>query len=162
MRAVLFSAVYWAASVVIIIILIIIIIIIILLVFPRMGAGRDAYSVFVRKCEGKRTFGSPRLWWQDNIEMYFTEIIWEAWDGLMRLRIVSNWRPFVKAVKNIRIPWNEGISCLPEELLWFQALATVEMRSSLFWYFTRRRLVISYRCFGAIYGTVMLSRNVGS
>jgi len=34
-----------------------------------MGDRRDVYRVLVGKPEGKRSFGSPRRRWEDNIKM---------------------------------------------------------------------------------------------
>jgi hypothetical protein len=35
----------------------------------RMGEGRGAYRVLVRRPEGKRPLGRPRRRWEDNIKM---------------------------------------------------------------------------------------------
>jgi hypothetical protein len=38
-----------------------------------LGEKRNAYSVFVRKPEGKKTLGRLRRRWDDNIKMDLTE-----------------------------------------------------------------------------------------
>jgi hypothetical protein len=43
------------------------------------GGKRNAYSILVRKPEGKRLLGRPRRRWVDNIEIDLRE---ESWDGL--------------------------------------------------------------------------------
>jgi len=39
---------------------------------------------------GRRLHGRPRKRWDDNIKMSIQEICWEAWTGLMRLRLWTN------------------------------------------------------------------------
>jgi hypothetical protein len=52
-----------------------------------MGKERCAYRVLVGRPEGRRTFGRPRLRWEDNINMDLQEVGWGAWTGLVWLRI---------------------------------------------------------------------------
>ena len=52
-----------------------------------MGDRRGIYRVLVGKPEGKRPFGRPRFRWEDKINMDLQEVGWEAWTGLMWLRI---------------------------------------------------------------------------
>ena len=52
-----------------------------------MQDRRDAYRVLVEKPEGKRPFGRHRCRWEDKINMDLQEVGWEAWTGLMWLRI---------------------------------------------------------------------------
>ena len=40
----------------------------------RMVERRGAYRAFVRKHEGKRPLGRPRLLWEDNIKMDLQEV----------------------------------------------------------------------------------------
>ena len=49
---------------------------------PRMGEGRGAYRVLVRKAEGKRSIGNPRGRMDDNIKMDLQEVEWEGRHGL--------------------------------------------------------------------------------
>jgi hypothetical protein len=44
------------------------------------GAKRNAYSILVRKPEGKRPLGRPRRKWVDNIKMDLREIGWYGMD----------------------------------------------------------------------------------
>jgi hypothetical protein len=57
-----------------------------------MGDSRGAYRVLVGKPEGKRPFGRPRCRWEDKISMDLQEVGWEAWSGLMWLRIWTGGR----------------------------------------------------------------------
>jgi hypothetical protein len=41
----------------------------------------------VGKPDGNRPLGKPRPRWEDNIKRDFQEVGWEAWTGLMWLRI---------------------------------------------------------------------------
>ena len=41
-----------------------------------------AYRVLVRKPGGKRLVGRPRYRWEDNINVYYTEIEFEGLDGI--------------------------------------------------------------------------------
>jgi hypothetical protein len=47
-----------------------------------MGEGRGAYRILVGRPEGRL-----RLRWEDNIKMDLKEVGWDAWVGLMWLRI---------------------------------------------------------------------------
>jgi hypothetical protein len=53
----------------------------------RMGERRGAYRALVRKPEGRRPLGRPRLRWEDNIKMDLRELGWGAQTGLIWLRI---------------------------------------------------------------------------
>jgi hypothetical protein len=52
-----------------------------------MGERRGAYRALVGKPEGRRPLGRPRRRWEDNIKMDLRKVGWEAWTGLMWLRI---------------------------------------------------------------------------
>ena len=41
-----------------------------------MGERRGAYNILLLKCEGKKTLGSPRCKWEDNINMDVQEVGW--------------------------------------------------------------------------------------
>ena len=49
--------------------------------------GRGVYTVLVGKPEGRRTLGSPRPRWEDNVKIDLQEVRWTAWTGLIWLRI---------------------------------------------------------------------------
>jgi hypothetical protein len=42
----------------------------------RMGEGRSAYRILVRRPEGRRPFGRPSSKWEDNIRMDLQEVAW--------------------------------------------------------------------------------------
>jgi hypothetical protein len=46
----------------------------------RIGAKRNEYWILVGKLEGKRSRGSPRCTWVDNIKMGLREIGWGGMD----------------------------------------------------------------------------------
>jgi len=52
-----------------------------------IGKRRGAYMVLVKKPEGKRPLGRPRLRWEDNIKIHLQEMEWGARTGLIWLRI---------------------------------------------------------------------------
>ena len=70
----------------------------------RMGEERGAYRFLVRKPEGKRPVGRPRLRWVDNIRMNLQEVGcgYVDWIGLAQDR--DSWRTLVRAVMNFRVP----------------------------------------------------------
>ena len=53
----------------------------------RMGKRRGLCRVLVVKPEGRWTFGRLRRKWEDNIKTDLQEVGWEAWTGLIWLRI---------------------------------------------------------------------------
>jgi hypothetical protein len=70
----------------------------------HMGEGRGVYRVLVRRPEGKRPLGRPRLRWEDNIKMDLREI---GIDGANWIRVVQDrvqWRAFLNMVMNLRVP----------------------------------------------------------
>jgi hypothetical protein len=57
----------------------------------RMGEGRGVHRVLVGISEGKRPLRKSRHRWEDNIKMDLEEMDWEAWSGLIWVRIeISN------------------------------------------------------------------------
>jgi hypothetical protein len=52
-----------------------------------MGEERGAYRILVGRLEGRRPFGRPRRRWENNIKIDLQEVGWEAWTGLIWLRI---------------------------------------------------------------------------
>jgi hypothetical protein len=45
------------------------------------GEKRGVYRVLLRKPEGKRPLGRPRLRWENKIKMDFQEVGFRAWTG---------------------------------------------------------------------------------
>jgi hypothetical protein len=52
-----------------------------------MGEIGDLYKVLVGKPEGKRPLGTPRCRGEDNVKIDLQDVRWEAWTGLIWLRI---------------------------------------------------------------------------
>jgi hypothetical protein len=52
-----------------------------------MEERKGVYSALVGKLEGKRPLERPWHKWEDNIKMDLQEVGWEAWSGLIWLRI---------------------------------------------------------------------------
>jgi hypothetical protein len=52
-----------------------------------VGDHRGAYMVLVRIAEGRQPFGRPRRRWEDTSKMDPEEMGWEAWTGLIWLKI---------------------------------------------------------------------------
>ncbi|KAJ4432030.1 hypothetical protein ANN_20644, partial [Periplaneta americana] len=69
-----------------------------------MGEFRNAYSVLVRKPEGKIPLGRPRCRWEDNIKMDMRGVGYDDrdWNNLAQDR--DQWRAYVKAAMNLRVP----------------------------------------------------------
>jgi hypothetical protein len=70
----------------------------------RMWEGRGVYKVLVGRPEGKIPLGRPRRRWEDNIKMDLMEI---GIDGENWIRLTQDsvqWRAFVNAVMNLRVP----------------------------------------------------------
>jgi hypothetical protein len=61
-------------------------------------------EVFVRRSEGKRSLGRPRLRWKENIKMDLREVGIDGanWTQLAQDRV--RWRAFVNSVMNTRVP----------------------------------------------------------
>jgi hypothetical protein len=66
-----------------------------------------AYRVLVRKPEGKRPLGKPRLRWEDNIKMDFKEEGRGSWTGFNVAEDTGRWRALVNAVVNLRVTKGE-------------------------------------------------------
>jgi hypothetical protein len=69
----------------------------------RMGEKRGAYTILVRRFEGRRPLGRPRRRWEDNINIDLQEMGWGMdWIELAQDR--DRWRALVNAVMNLRVP----------------------------------------------------------
>jgi hypothetical protein len=70
----------------------------------RMGEGRGAYRVLVRRPEGKRPLGRPRRRWEDNIKMDIREIGIDRANWIRLAQDMVQWRAFVNTIMNLRVP----------------------------------------------------------
>jgi hypothetical protein len=70
----------------------------------RMEEARDVYRILAVRPESKSKMGRPRCRWEDNIKLDLREIgiDWVNWIQLGQDRV--QWRAFVNAVMNIRVP----------------------------------------------------------
>ena len=70
----------------------------------HMGQFRNAYRVFVGKPEGKRSIERPRRRWEGNINMDLREVDCDPGDWIALADDGDQWRAYVRAVMNIRVP----------------------------------------------------------
>ena len=68
------------------------------------GAIQNAYRVLVRKPESKRPLGRPRHRWEDTIKMDLREVGCDSRDWIALAEDRNQWRDYVRAVMNLRIP----------------------------------------------------------
>jgi hypothetical protein len=69
----------------------------------RMRKKWNLHRLLVRKQEGKRPLGRPRLRWVDNIKIDFAEIGLCGVDCIGLAQDSDNWRALVNAVMNLRV-----------------------------------------------------------
>ena len=69
-----------------------------------LGDRRYAYRILVRRPDGKRPFGGPRLRWNCNIKMDLNDVGWEGLDWNCLAQDRDRWRALVNAVMNLRVP----------------------------------------------------------
>jgi hypothetical protein len=70
----------------------------------RMGEGRDVYRVLFGRPEGKSPLGRPRRRWEDNIKIDLREIRIDGANWIQLVHDRVQWRAFVNAVMNLRVP----------------------------------------------------------
>jgi hypothetical protein len=70
----------------------------------RTDKKRNAYRLLVRKPEGKRPLGRPRLRWADNIRIDLGEVGWGDVDCIGLAKDRNSWRAVVNSVLNLRVP----------------------------------------------------------
>ena len=59
----------------------------------------------MRKPKGKRPLGRPRCRWEDNIIVDLREVGCDPGDWLALAADRDQWRTYVTAVMNLRVPW---------------------------------------------------------
>jgi hypothetical protein len=69
-----------------------------------MWEKRNAYKLLVENPEVKRPLGRPRHRWVDNIKMDLREIGCDGRDWIDLAQDRDQWRAFVNAVLNLRVP----------------------------------------------------------
>ena len=69
-----------------------------------MEQFRNAYRFLVGKPESKRPLGRPRRRWEDNIKMDLREVGCDPRDWIYLTEDRDNWRAYVSAVMNLRVP----------------------------------------------------------
>ena len=75
-----------------------------------MGEGRGVHRVLVRKPEGKRPLGRPRLRWNNNIKMDLQEVGEGCGEWIVLAQDRDRWRALVSTMMNLRVPKMRGIS----------------------------------------------------
>jgi hypothetical protein len=69
-----------------------------------MGEKRTAYSLLVRKPEGKRLLGKQRYKLVNIIKVNLVQIRWSGVDWIDLAQDREKWRALVNAVMNFRVP----------------------------------------------------------
>ena len=69
-----------------------------------MEQFRNACRVLVGKPESKRPLGRPRHRWEDNIKMDLREVGYDPRDWITLAEDRDQWRAYVRAVMNLRVP----------------------------------------------------------
>ena len=68
-----------------------------------MGERKGVYRVLVGKPERKRPLGTPKLRWEDNIEIDPQEVGCGSMDWIELAQNRDRWRALVNAVMNLRV-----------------------------------------------------------
>ena len=69
-----------------------------------MEQSRNAYRVLVGKPEGKRSLGRPRRRWEDSIKIDLREVGCDPGEWIDLAEDRDQWRAYVRAVMNLRVP----------------------------------------------------------
>ena len=69
-----------------------------------MEEGRGVHKVLVRKPEGKRPLGRPRLRWEDNIRIDLEEVGRCCGDWMELAQDRDRWRALVSTAMNFGVP----------------------------------------------------------
>ena len=69
-----------------------------------MDQSRNAYRVLVGKPQGKRPLGRLRSRWEYNIKMDLREVGCDPGDWIDLAEGRDQWRAYVRAVLNLRVP----------------------------------------------------------
>jgi hypothetical protein len=77
-----------------------------------MGEDRGVHRVLVVKSERKRPLGRPRRRWKNNIKMDLQEVGGGRGDWMELAQVRDRWRALVGTVRDFRVPYMRGISCL--------------------------------------------------
>ncbi|KAJ4426192.1 hypothetical protein ANN_27001 [Periplaneta americana] len=70
----------------------------------HMGESRNAYRVLVGRPAGKRPLGRPRRRREDNIKMDLREVGYDGRDWINLAQDRDQWRAYVRAAMNLRVP----------------------------------------------------------
>jgi len=73
-----------------------------------MGDRGGIYRVLVVKNEGKRSLGSPRLRWEDNIKMDLQEVGYRGMEWIELAQYRDRWWVLLNVLMNFRVPQNAG------------------------------------------------------
>ena len=74
------------------------------------GRGEVGTEFLVRKPEGKRPLGRPRLRWEDNIKMDLQEVGGGCGDWVDLSQDRDRWWALVNTVRNLQVTKMRGIS----------------------------------------------------
>ncbi|KAJ4444070.1 hypothetical protein ANN_05859 [Periplaneta americana] len=97
----------------------------------RMGESRNA---LVGRPEGKRPLGRPRRRWEDNIKMDLREVGYDDRDWINLAQDRDQWRAYVRAAMNLRVPYKPVFRCADPELAikemdhWMRSLRILRVR----------------------------------
>jgi hypothetical protein len=63
-----------------------------------------ANKMLVGNPQGMRPLGRPSRRWEDNIRMYFRELVWQFVDWVHLAQDSDQWQALVNTVMNLRVP----------------------------------------------------------